>query len=181
METLGSIPTNVGVADLKFAALTVIYPAFKKWSCDYPISLNDVKLRSQKWVEFVPKDPDIDTVKDQCYTVTGKQPKLKSNAHVTVYLSITEELFHKIEEHIDAYELQEVKKLSPQRKRQRVGDTLGQEDCSDDDKADDVSKGSESDDEGLAHQASVHEVTHKQFQVVSFLITQLDMIKALTQ
>ncbi|KAF5309425.1 hypothetical protein D9619_012350 [Psilocybe cf. subviscida] len=168
METLGSIPTSVGVGDLKLAALTVIYPAFKKWSHDYGISLDDVKLRSQKWVEFVPKDPDIDAVRDQCYTFTGKQPKLKSNAHITVYLSITEELYNKIDEHISTHELQaaessdgntEAQKSGrcPQPKRQRLNETKSQEsNAYTDDDLDDVS-----DEENQIELEPVRKVVHK--------------------
>lgn len=105
METIGCIPTNVGVKDLKFIALTAVYPAFKAWSMNYPLTLDEVQLRRKNWVEMFAVEgyPDVDAVRDECYTA-GKNPKLKANAVVHVYLYLTAEIIERVEEHIAAVE-----------------------------------------------------------------------------
>lgn len=51
--------------------------------------------------------PDVDAVKDECYTM-GKNSKLKGNTVVHVYLYLTAEIYKKIKEHIEEVEESEM-------------------------------------------------------------------------
>jgi len=74
-ETISNIPLHIGVANLKVIAYYMILPMFLKWSHDYPLSIDDVKLRNKNWVEMLPKGPsdeDLNTIEGEFYTFKGK-------------------------------------------------------------------------------------------------------------
>ena len=66
-ETQGNIPVHIGVRQLKTIAFYTILPAFLKWSNNYPLTFEDIRMRDKKWVEFVPAEPDINAIAKDFY------------------------------------------------------------------------------------------------------------------
>lgn len=71
-ETQGNIPVHIGVQQLKTIAFYTILPAFLKWSNNYPLAFEHIRMRDKKWVEFVPAEPDVDAVAKDFYTFKSK-------------------------------------------------------------------------------------------------------------
>ena len=72
-ETQGNIPVHIGVQQLKIIAFYTILPAFLKWSNNYPLTIEHIRMRDKKWVEFIPAEPDVDAVaEDFCVFKSSK-------------------------------------------------------------------------------------------------------------
>ena len=74
-ETISNIPLNIGVSHLKAVVYFTILPLFLKWSHDYPLSIDDVKLRNKNWVELLPKglgNEDVNAIESEFFTFKGK-------------------------------------------------------------------------------------------------------------
>ena len=71
METISNIPLNIGVGHLKAVVYFTILPLFLKWSHDYPLSINDIKLHNKNWVELLPKglgNEDLNAIESEFFT-----------------------------------------------------------------------------------------------------------------
>jgi hypothetical protein len=82
---------------------------FLKWSHDYPLSINDVKLRSKNWVELLPKgceDEDMNAIENEFFTLKGKAKtrQFLPNKVLDLYLGISHLLRNEIENHIEESE-----------------------------------------------------------------------------
>jgi hypothetical protein len=107
-ETISNIPLNIGVTDLKSVAYFTILPIFVKWSHDYPLSIENVKLRYKNWVEMLPKGPgdeDKNAIESEFYTIKGKAKtrQFLPNKVLDIYLGISYSMRCEIEDHIDNY------------------------------------------------------------------------------
>lgn len=71
-ETQGNIPVHIGVQQLKTIAFYTILPAFLKWSNNYPLTIEHIRMRDKKWVEFIPAEPDVDAVAKDFYVFKSK-------------------------------------------------------------------------------------------------------------
>jgi hypothetical protein len=108
-ETITNIPLRIGVANLKVVTYFTILPLFLKWSHDYPLSINDVKLRSKNWVELLPKgfgDEDVNAIENEFFTLKGKAKtrQFLPNKVLDLYLGISHLLRNEIENHIEESE-----------------------------------------------------------------------------
>ena len=106
METISNIPLRIGVSHLKAIAYFTILPLFLKWSNDYPLSIDDVKLRSKNWVEMLPKGPgdqDVDAIENEFFTIKGKAKtrQFLPNKVLELYLGISHKLRCDIENYVE--------------------------------------------------------------------------------
>ena len=109
-ETISNIPLCIGVRNLKNIAYFTILPLFLKWARDYPLSIDDVKLRSKNWVEMLPKGDeleDVNAIESEFFTVKGKTKarQFLPNKVLDLYLGISHLLKNEIEDHIESEEL----------------------------------------------------------------------------
>ena len=100
------IPLHIGVIHLKAIAYFTILPLFLKWSHDYPLSMDNVKLRSKNWVEMLLKgsgDEDVDAIKNEFFTIKGKAKthQFLPNKVLDLYLGISHKLWCNINNHIE--------------------------------------------------------------------------------
>lgn len=105
-ETISNIPLRIGVAHLKATAYFTILPLFLKWSHDYPLTIDDVKLRNKNWVELLPKGPgdeDLNAIESEFYTYKGKAKtrQFLPNKVLDLYLGIGYGLRSEIEDYIE--------------------------------------------------------------------------------
>ena len=112
-ETVTNIPLSIGVSHLKAITYFTILPLFLKWSQNYPLSIDEVKLRSKNWVELLPKgsgDEDVNAIENEFYTVKGKAKmrRFLPNKVLDLYLAISHLLRNEIEDHIEDLELNTV-------------------------------------------------------------------------
>ena len=84
-------------------------PSFTKWSLEYQLEIEDVKLRDKKWVEFIQCVPDRDAIADQFHQFIGKGSKIKKfkTGQAELILELDFDKYQKINEHC---ELEEEKK-----------------------------------------------------------------------
>lgn len=81
---------------------------FLKWSHDYPLSIDDVKLRTKNWVEMLPKGPgneDLNAIEGEFYTLKGKAKtrQFLTNKVLDLYLGIGYVLRSEIETYIEEH------------------------------------------------------------------------------
>ena len=105
-ETISNIPLRIGVSHLKVIAYFTILPPFLKWSNDYPLSINEVKLRSKNWVELLPKGPgdqDMDVIENEFFTIKGKAKtrQFLPNKVLDLYLGISHKLRCEIDDYVE--------------------------------------------------------------------------------
>ena len=105
-ETISNIPLRIGVSNLKTIAYFTILPPFLKWSHDYPLSIDDVKLRSKNWVEMLPKGPgdqDVDVIESEFFTFKGKAKtrQFLPNKVLDLYFGISHKLRCDIEHYVE--------------------------------------------------------------------------------
>lgn len=105
-ETISNIPLRIGVSNLKTIAYFTILPPFLKWSHDYPLSIDDVKMRSKNWVEMLPKgtgDQDVDAIESNFFTFKGKSKarQFLPNKVLDLYLGISHKLRCDIENYVE--------------------------------------------------------------------------------
>ena len=86
---------------------------FTAWSHDYPLSIDDVKLRFKNWVEIFPKGPgeeDVNAIENEFFTLRGKGKTCQflDKKVLDLYLSITYSLRNDIENHIESEELKTI-------------------------------------------------------------------------
>ena len=87
-------------------AYFTVLPPFLKWSKDYPLSVDDVKLRSKNWVEMLlkgPGDQDIDAIKNKFFTIKGKAKtrQFLPNKVLDLYLGISHTLRCSIDNYVE--------------------------------------------------------------------------------
>ena len=107
-ETISNIPIHIGVANLKVIAYYTILPMFLKWSLNYPLSIDNVKLRNKNWVELLPKGPgdeDLNAIEAEFYTFKGKAKSRQflPNKVLDLYLGISYALRSEIEDYIEEH------------------------------------------------------------------------------
>jgi hypothetical protein len=117
-ETITNIPLRIGVQNLKSIAYFTILPLFLKWARDYPLSIDDVKLRTKNWVEMLPKGPDdedVNAIEGELFTLKGKAKarQFLPNKVLDLYLGISHLLKNEIEDHIDSEELKAASNSTP--------------------------------------------------------------------
>jgi hypothetical protein len=100
------MPLCIGVSHLKVIAYFTILPPFLKWSNDYPLSIDDVKLRSKNWVEMLPKGPgdqDVDVIENEFFIIKGKAKtrQFLPNKVLDLYLGISHKLRCEIDDFIE--------------------------------------------------------------------------------
>lgn len=105
-ETITNIPLTIGVGHLKVVTYFTILPLFLKWSHNYPLSIDDVKLQSKNWVELLLKgsgDEDANTIETEFFTLKGKAKtrQFLPNKVLELYLGISHLLRNEIEDHIE--------------------------------------------------------------------------------
>jgi len=108
-ETITNIPISIGVGHLKAVTYFTILPLFLRWSHNYPLSIDDVKLRSKNWVELLPKgsgDEDLNAIETDFFTFKGKAKTrhFLPNKVLDLYLGISHLLRIEIENHIEELE-----------------------------------------------------------------------------
>jgi hypothetical protein len=108
-ETITNIPLTIGVGHLKVVTYFTILPLFLKWSHNYPLSIDNVKLRSKNWVELLPKgsgDEDANAIETEFFTLKGKAKtrQFLPNKVLELYLGISHSLRNEIEDHIEESE-----------------------------------------------------------------------------
>ena len=109
MDTITNIPLSIGVSHLKVVTYLTILPLFLKWSHNYPLSIDDVKLRSKNWVELLLKgsgDEDVNAIISDFFTCKGnaKTCQFLPNKVLDLYLGISHSLRNEIENHIEESE-----------------------------------------------------------------------------
>ena len=114
-ETITNIPLNIGVGHLKVVTYLTILPLFLKRSHNYPLTLEDVMLRSKNWVEMLPKgsgDEDVNAIEAEFFTLKGKAKmrQFLPTKVLDLYLGISFPLRNEIEDHIEQSELNTVSK-----------------------------------------------------------------------
>jgi hypothetical protein len=104
-ESVGNVPVHIGARDLKQTAFITLHPKFATWSKDYPLTIDDVTLRSKNWVEIIPKfstrNEDVNAIKDHFYKPRGRAKTISFSAGsgIDVYLEIDYEIYQKILDH----------------------------------------------------------------------------------
>ena len=81
---------------------------FLKWSHDYPLTLDNVKLRFKNWVEMLPKGPgdeDVNAIESEFFTVRGKSKTrtFLPNKVLELYLTISHSLRNEIENYVEEF------------------------------------------------------------------------------
>jgi hypothetical protein len=107
-ETISNIPLHIRVSNLKAIAHFTILPLFLKWSNNYPLSIDDVKLRNKNWVEMLPKGPgeeDVDAIESEFFTFKGKAKMhhFLPNKVLDLYLGISYAKRSEIDEYIEEH------------------------------------------------------------------------------
>ncbi|KAF8907004.1 hypothetical protein CPB84DRAFT_1959743 [Gymnopilus junonius] len=116
METQKNIPVHIGVEDLKILSFYTALPSFHIWSFDYPLDIQNIKLRDKNWVEFVPRAiDDRDAISDQFFISIGG--KTKGKKFKTGQAKLILELDYKVYQKIIQYREQ---KLDEQEAEERV-------------------------------------------------------------
>jgi hypothetical protein len=112
-ETILSIPLHIGVSHLKAIAYFTILPLFLKWSNNYPLSMDDVKLHNKNWVEMLSKGPgdeDVDAIESEFFTIKGKAKTCQylPNKVLDLYLGISYVKRNEIDNYIEECEIKTV-------------------------------------------------------------------------
>jgi hypothetical protein len=81
---------------------------FLKWSHDYLLLIDDVKLRNKNWVEMLPKglgDEDVDAIESEFFTFKGKAKtrQYMPNKVLELYLGISHAKRTEIDNHIEEF------------------------------------------------------------------------------
>ena len=85
-----------------------------KWSKDYPLSLDDLRLRTKEWVELIPLgsgDEDINAISSKFFAPRGKSKviQFQSNKVLALYLELGYEQYRKALDHLDDLENEAVR------------------------------------------------------------------------
>lgn len=107
-ETISNIPLHIGVSHLKAIAYFTILPLFQKWSHNFSLSIDDVKLRNKNWVEMLPKghgDEDVNAIESEFFTFKGKAKTRQylPNKVLDLYLGISYAKRSEIDNYIEEY------------------------------------------------------------------------------
>jgi hypothetical protein len=84
-----------------------------RWSKDYPLLLDDLRLRTKEWVELIPMGPgdeDINAISIKFFAPKGKSKviQFQSNKVLGLYLELGYEQYRKALDHLDDLENQAV-------------------------------------------------------------------------
>ena len=87
-----------------------------KWSKDYLLSLDDLRLRSKEWVELIPLGPgdeDINAISNKFFAPKGKSKvmQFQSNKVLALYLELGYEQYCKVLDRLDDLENEAVCRL----------------------------------------------------------------------
>ena len=98
-----NIPVRIGAVDLKILCFVTVLPLFSKWSKDYPLQIEDLKLRDQKFfVEIIPSPHggDKDAISKSFFVAVG-QSKVKKfkTGQAKLVLELDYEVYQKVLQH----------------------------------------------------------------------------------
>lgn len=104
MESIPDIPVHIGAADLKYIVYTTLLPLWLKWSRDMPLDYGEVVLRTNKWVELVPKptvhSEDADAISSQFFKSRVANGPLKfTTGEADVWLHVSLAVYHEAVRH----------------------------------------------------------------------------------
>jgi hypothetical protein len=101
---------------LKTITYYTLLPLFMKWSKEYPLSLDNLRLRTKEWVELIPLGPDnedINAISSKFFAPKGKSKviQFQPNKVLTLYLELGHEQYRKVLDRLDELENEAVRKL----------------------------------------------------------------------
>jgi hypothetical protein len=93
-----------------------LLPLFTEWSKDYPLSLEDLRLRTKEWVELIPLGPgdeDVNAISNKFFAPKGKSKvmQFQSNKVLALYLELGYKQYGKVLDHLDDLENEAVRTL----------------------------------------------------------------------
>lgn len=71
-ETIADVPVHIGAVELKKILYDQILPLWKRRTNNFPLPIDHIIMRSEKWVVLAPRNPDIDIIADQFFKIGKK-------------------------------------------------------------------------------------------------------------
>ncbi|KAJ7645771.1 hypothetical protein B0H17DRAFT_1148314 [Mycena rosella] len=99
LEVMDDVPVHIGAQDLKQMAHNAILRPWNAHTDHYPLAIDDVILRDEKWALIQPKTPDVDAIAHKCFVAAkkpGGAPQFRSKKLV-VHLHIPNKVFDRFE------------------------------------------------------------------------------------
>ncbi|KAJ7150865.1 hypothetical protein C8R43DRAFT_1191365 [Mycena crocata] len=90
LEVVDNVPAHIGAAALKTLCFNALYPEWVKYTNNFPLTMNCVCFRDEKWVALEPRNPDVDVIAHKVFHAPKKiggapqfrTKKLVLNLHV---------------------------------------------------------------------------------------------------
>ncbi|KAH9856453.1 hypothetical protein C2E23DRAFT_811477 [Lenzites betulinus] len=101
-NSIPNVPAHVGAAQLKALVAAALLPDFKEWSHNATLPYDECNLRTKTWIQIIPllDQEDVDAILPFVMTDKGagrnKQPVIKKNASIDMYLEMPPNAYHKV-------------------------------------------------------------------------------------
>ena len=105
-ETISNIPVYIGVQELKHIAYFTLLPPFTKWSKDYNLAMEALRLQFEDWVELIPVGPgnkDMGAITSKFFLPKGKSKMIQfqSKKVLELYLELAYDRYTEILVHLE--------------------------------------------------------------------------------
>ncbi|KAJ7086781.1 hypothetical protein B0H15DRAFT_781757 [Mycena belliarum] len=85
LEVIDDVPVHIGGTALKALCFNAMIPAWNRYTDSFPLTIDDVKMRDEKWAALVNRDPDIDIIRSKFFHAakkTGGAPQFRTKKQV---------------------------------------------------------------------------------------------------
>ncbi|KAJ7726305.1 hypothetical protein DFH07DRAFT_758178 [Mycena maculata] len=90
LEVVDDVGCHIGADDLKRLCFDALLPVWNEFTSQFPLSIDDVTLRDDKWAVVVPRNPDVDAIAHKFFHAAKKpngapqfrSKKLVMNIHI---------------------------------------------------------------------------------------------------
>lgn len=108
-ESINNVPARIGARNLKDIVFVSLLPQFSEWSKQFPLLLDDVRLRQKNWVEIIPSlvqgVDDVNAIAEKFFVLKRGKNKSETrtfqSGEIMVYLELPLKKYHEILEHIE--------------------------------------------------------------------------------
>lgn len=85
MEVIDDVPVHIGANELKILCFHAIERPWKIFTNGFPLSIDDVILRDDKWARIWAREPDVDVISSRFFHApkkTGGAPQFRTKKTV---------------------------------------------------------------------------------------------------
>ncbi|KAJ7089167.1 hypothetical protein B0H15DRAFT_780321 [Mycena belliarum] len=104
LEVIDDVPVHIGGTALKALCFNAMIPAWNRYTDSFPLTIDDVKMRDEKWAALVNRDPDIDIIRSKFFHAakkTGGAPQFRTKKQV-INMHIPNDIYDRMAARKDA-------------------------------------------------------------------------------